>query len=120
VPQDCRSAVCRVHVAFHGCRQNAEQIGRRFVEGAGYNAWADHNREGAGYNAWADHNRIIVLYPQTVPRRGLALGSWKWVYNPSGCWDWWGYSGSAYATRDGLQIAAVRAMLKRLAAPRQR
>lgn len=107
VPQDCRSAVCRVHVAFHGCRQNAEQIGRRFVEGA-------------GYNAWADHNRIIVLYPQTVPRRGLALGSWKWVYNPSGCWDWWGYSGSAYATRDGLQIAAVRAMLKRLAAPRQR
>ena len=107
MPQDCRNAVCRVHVAFHGCRQSAAQIGRRFVEGA----W---------YNAWADNNRIIVLYPQTVPRTGFAFGSWKWVYNPSGCWDWWGYSGSAYATREGLQIAAVRAMLKRLAAPRQR
>ncbi|MBK7953605.1 MAG: poly(3-hydroxybutyrate) depolymerase [Candidatus Accumulibacter sp.] len=106
VPQACRSAPCRVHVAFHGCRQSAEQIGRRFIDGA-------------GYNAWADNNRIIVLYPQTVPRRGVAFGSWKWVNNPFGCWDWWGYSGNAYPTRDGLQIKAVRAMVERLAAPRQ-
>ena len=106
VPRDCRNTSCRIHVAFHGCRQSSAQIGRRFVDGA-------------GYNRWADSNRIIVLYPQTVPRYGLAIGSWKWMSNPLACWDWWGYSGRTYPTRDGVQIRAVRAMLERLAAPRQ-
>jgi hypothetical protein len=55
VPPACESARCRVHVAFHGCRQGAGQIGERFV------------RE-AGYNRWADGNRLILLYPQTVAR----------------------------------------------------
>lgn len=106
VPQTCRSATCRVHIVFHGCRQSATQIGRRFVDGA-------------GYNAWADGNRLVVLYPQTIPRRGPAIGSWKWISNPFACWDWWGYTGSDYANRDGLQIRAVRAMLERLAAARR-
>jgi len=44
VPQTCHGGACRVHVAFHGCRQTAAQIGRRFVDGAGYNRWADSNR----------------------------------------------------------------------------
>lgn len=101
VPQACRSGACRIHVAFHGCRQSFAQIDRRFIEGA-------------GYNAWADSNRLIVLYPQTVPRSGFAGGSWKWVYNPKGCWDWWGYSGIDYHTHDGVQIKAVRAMIDRL------
>ena len=35
--------------------------------------------------------------------------------NPNGCWDWWGYTGVAYPTKAGPQIAAVRAMLGRLA-----
>ena len=105
VPQSCRSGACRVHVAFHGCRQGADQIGQRFVEGA-------------GYNAWADSNRLIVLYPQTVVHNGFAGGSWKWLYNPKGCWDWWGYSGIDYHTRDGVQIKAVRAMIDRLGAAR--
>lgn len=104
VPQACRTGACRVHVAFHGCRQSAAQIGRRFIEGA-------------GYNAWADSNRLIVLYPQTEPRTGIAGGSWKWVYNPKGCWDWWGYSGIDYHNRNGVQIKAVRAMIDRLATP---
>ena len=104
VPQTCRSttAACRLHVVFHGCRQSYAQLERRFIEGA-------------GYNAWADSNRLIVLYPQTTPRSGLASGSWTWVYNPKGCWDWWGYSGLDYATRDGVQIKAVQAMITRLA-----
>ena len=106
VPNDCLHARCRVHVAFHGCRQSARDIGRRFVDGA-------------GYNAWADSNRLIVLYPQTVPRRGPALGSMKWINNPFACWDWWGYSGDDYPTRHGVQIKAVRAMLEKLARPRE-
>lgn len=104
VPQVCREGGCRIHVALHGCRQGEGVIGRRFVERA-------------GYNEWADANRIVVLYPQVAARSGLAWGSWRWVYNPKGCWDWWGYSGPAYATRDGGQVRAIRAMIDRLAAP---
>lgn len=106
VPRACRSSPCRIHVVFHGCRQSAGQIGRRFVEGA-------------GYNRWADTNRIIALYPQTAARHGPALWSWKWITNPFACWDWWGYTGDDYQTRDGKQIKAVRAMLERLSRPRQ-
>lgn len=102
VPPGCRAGGCRVHLALHGCRQSEEQIGLRFVEGA-------------GYNAWADTNRLIVLYPQTTPRYGFAPGSWSWVYNPKGYWDWWGYTRASYATRDGAQPRALRAMLARLA-----
>jgi len=98
IPRSCRSGRCRVHVAFHGCHQNAESVGERFV------------RE-AGYNRWADANRLIVLYPQT------AASSFP-LFNPRACWDWWGYTGALYATRDGAQIRAVWAMIERLAAQR--
>ena len=105
VPQPCGRERCRVHVVFHGCRQSAEQIGDRFV------------RE-AGYNRWAESNRLIVLYPQTVPRYGFSFGARNFVFNPRACWDWWGYTGAQYATKQGAQIRAVRAMVERLASPR--
>lgn len=107
VPTACRAGGCRVHVAFHGCRQNAGEIGRRFVEGA-------------GYNHWAASNRLVVLYPQTTNRSGFAFGSSKWVLNPKGCWDWWGYTGDNYTTRDGVQMRAVRSMIDTLATPLKR
>ena len=93
VPKACESERCRVHVAFHGCRQ----AGERFVRDA-------------GYNRWADTNRLIVLYPQAVARY-----VW-WTFNPRGCWDWWGYTGPAYATKEAPQIRAVVAMVDRLGA----
>lgn len=96
VPADCAHlAPCRVHIAFHGCKQYEGRIGQAFVTGA-------------GYNRWADANRIIVLYPQTSATRAAP-------YNPNGCWDWWGYTGKEYAEKNGPQIAAVKAMLDRLA-----
>lgn len=104
VPNSCRAGGCRIHVAFHGCLQSASEIGRRFVDGA-------------GYNAWAASNRLIVLYPQTVARNGLALGSWKFIMNPKGCWDWWGYTGDNYATRNAVQIKAVQRMVEELQRP---
>lgn len=107
VPQACRGGGCRVHVAFHGCRQQAGEIGRRFVEEA-------------GYNGWASSNRLIVLYPQTTARYGLAFGSGRWLFNPKGCWDWWGYTGRDYPTRDGVQLRAVRAMVDALGRPASR
>ena len=60
---------------------------------------------GAGYNRWAETNRTVVLYPQ-------AHATWS---NPNGCWDWWGYTGTAYATKAGAQMAAVHRMLLALA-----
>lgn len=98
VPAACENERCRVHVVFHGCRQGAAIVGERFV------------RE-AGYNRWADGNRLIVLYPQVVAR-------YFWIYNPRACWDWWGYTGVGYATREGAQIKAVAAMVDRLSAKR--
>ena len=61
----------------------------------------------AGYNEWADANDIVVLYPQA---ESAAL-------NPFGCWDWWGYTGRDYATGSGTQMAAIRAMIDRIARP---
>ena len=104
VPRECERERCRVHVVFHGCRQNAQAVGERFV------------RE-SGYNRWAETNRLIVLYPQTLARWGWSWGG-GFVFNPRGCWDWWGYTGPAYATKGGPQIRAVRAMIERVASPR--
>lgn len=101
IPRACSSGECRIHVVFHGCLQSAAQVGTTFVERA-------------GYNQWADNNRLVLLYPQIRPRSGLAWGSTRWLQNPRGCWDWWGYTGAAYATKEAPQIEAVRAMIDRL------
>ena len=97
VPQACASGACRVHVALHGCRQSARQVGERFV------------RE-AGYNRWAAANRLIVLYPQVEASESPL------AFNPRACWDWWGYTGPAYHTKEAPQIRAVMAMVAKLGA----
>jgi hypothetical protein len=95
VPKGCASkaARCALHVALHGCRQTAAEIGRKFVEGA-------------GYNRWADTNDIIVLYPQ--------IGRAKHAANPQDCWDWWGYTGSAWLDKRAPQMQAIVGMVNHL------
>ena len=96
VPADCAAdKACGLHIVFHGCQQSTEFIGDTFV------------RE-AGFNEWASANRLLVLYPQVAKSRVASL-------NPLGCWDWWGYTGERYATREGLQISVVKSMVDRLA-----
>ncbi len=41
VPSTCERERCRVHVAFHGCRQGRAVVSERFAREAGYNRWAD-------------------------------------------------------------------------------
>jgi len=83
VPPSCtKGRRCGVLVALHGCQQNLDNVGEAFV------------RE-AGFNRWADAYDVVVLYPQT---RALLPA------NPKACWDWFGYSGANYATRDGIQL----------------
>ncbi len=98
VPASCKAGEpCRLHVAFHGCGQGIGDVGRTLAAQAGYNRWA------------AD-NHIVVLYPQAARSRMAP-------FNPKGCWDWWGYSGANYASRDGLQIRAVWRMIQALGGP---
>lgn len=94
LPPDCAAGKrCGLLVAFHGCKQDANAVGKAFVNDAGFNRWAD------AYG-------VVVLYPQT--RASFA------PLNPQACWDWWGYSGADYDTRQGVQLRwlvnAVRAM----------
>jgi poly(3-hydroxybutyrate) depolymerase len=93
VPPACvKGRRCGVLVALHGCLQNIDSVGEAFVKDAGFNRWAD------AYD-------VAVLYPQT--RSGVAA-------NPKACWDWFGYTGADYATRNGVQlrwlVAAVTAL----------
>ena len=102
VPSDlCASGSCRVHVAFHGCRQSADQIGTAFVTGAGYNEWASANRP----------DRALPADGATLR---LGAGSSKWVFNPRACWDWWGVYGSRVCDARWRRSGAVRAMVKAL------
>lgn len=95
VPAACQTTPgCRLHVAFHGCLQNESIVKDAFYAHA-------------GYNQWAATNRIIVLYPQ-------ATVSALVPYNPQGCWDWFAYTDSEYATKRGMQIVAVKKMISRL------
>lgn len=92
VPPRCRDGEkCRLHVALHGCRQNAAAVGDAFASRA-------------GYNRWAEANDIVVLYPQTG---ATAV---------NGCWDWWGYGSADHARRSAPQMAAIVAMVERLSA----
>ena len=86
------SARCRLHVAFHGCKQSVERV---------HDAFYWH----AGYNRWAEANDIVVLYPQAAVHP---------VLNPDGCRDWWGYTGPDYHRRTGRQMRAVKAMVEKL------
>lgn len=101
VPRACTEGGCRLHVAFHGCRQNEALIGDAFVRHA-------------GYNGWAEANDIVVLYPQTAVLTSTRLGVPVPWPNPRGCWDWWGFTGPHYADQRGPQIQAVAAMIERL------
>jgi poly(3-hydroxybutyrate) depolymerase len=110
VPPACaQGQPCRLHVALHGCKQGQSFLTFWSAPGAGlyYGTTFVMN---AGYDDWADTNNLVILYPQAVSIPFL---------NPNGCWDWWGYTGARYADRGGVQIAALRAMVERLAAGRR-
>lgn len=93
-PKTCRQkAGCRLHIVLHGCEQNRDSVGMKFIEGS-------------GFTRWADVNRLVVVFPQVSANP---------VFNPKGCWDWWGYTGKDYLTKEGPQISAIWRMAERLA-----
>jgi poly(3-hydroxybutyrate) depolymerase len=98
VPASCDkngNQLCKLHVAFHGCRQDRGTIQQTYVKNA-------------GYNKWADTNNMIILYPQTASS----------FNNPNACWNWFDFDHDdpGYAKKNGRQMAAVKAMIDRIAA----
>ncbi|MBT3070178.1 poly(3-hydroxybutyrate) depolymerase [Rhodomicrobium sp. Az07] len=91
VPRACRDGGCRVHVVFHGCRQTRALVG-------------DAVTKKSGFADWAATNRLIVLFPQVEPSSA----------NPKACWDWWGYTGLDFLTKEAPQMKAVAAMVAAL------
>ena len=117
VPQACQQggAQCKLHVAFHGCEQgqrfdsNGTVFGKRFVERA-------------GYNEWAEAAQVVVLYPQVAPSN--LMDRMPYRYNPKGCWDFWGYTEELaafqrkFGTRSAPQMKAIKAMIDTLVSAR--
>lgn len=106
VPSACADGeTCRLHIALHGCEQGRAMIG-------------DEYARLTGYNRWAEANHIVVLYPQAEV---VASSFWNpFSGNPKGCWDWWGYGGSDYLSKDAPQLAAIARMAAALGAPLSR
>jgi poly(3-hydroxybutyrate) depolymerase len=93
VPARCQNgAKCGLHLALHGCQMNPDFIQDQFARHAGYNEWAES----------AD---LIILYPQSakIPNK-----------NPYACWDWFGFTGPDYTTKNAPQIQALKAMVDRV------
>jgi len=91
VPPSCPENGCRMHLALHGCLMAADGEKKPFVEDA-------------GYLPWARANGIVVAFPQVASQ----------PLNPLGCWDWWGYTGPDYLTRDGAQPRILAAWVRSL------
>ena len=112
VPPSCRpsGSTCRVHIALHGCKQNAKDFASR-----------------AGYNNWADQYRVVIVYPAVEPSTSLSEAACQMSpvdssidelikLNPNGCWDWWGYLETSdqknrYLTRDSPQMLVIERII---------
>ncbi|HEY8361108.1 MAG TPA: PHB depolymerase family esterase, partial [Ramlibacter sp.] len=99
VPKSCSEGKpCGFVLAMHGCLQQAELIGNRWVAQA-------------GINEWADTNDVVVLYPDTIATSAPG------PTNPKACFDWWGYSNQVdpdYARKSGRQMSVLYAMVRRV------
>jgi len=93
IPKKCvdGNTQCRLHVALHGCLQSPSAVGTAFVEGS-------------QFNDWADTNNIVILYPAAT----------TCAANPAGCWDWFGYTGKDFATKNAPQGQVIMKMIERL------
>jgi len=95
LPTECANnrTLCSLHVSFHGCLQDPQNVQDKFYTST-------------GYNDWAEANNIIILYPQSVAVT---------TKNPNACFDWWGYGSADYAFKTSPQMTTVWNMIKYLA-----
>lgn len=88
VPNRCHAkGSCSLHIAFHGCHQEAGRIGHQFATKT-------------DYIKWAEYYGLIILFPSSVTTKT----------NPNGCWNWFGGAPDVYPnniTKTGIQMSLV-------------
>jgi poly(3-hydroxybutyrate) depolymerase len=104
VPASCASGTqCKLHVVLHGCQQSTDKIGDKFVRNT-------------GFSRWADTNNMVLLFPQTkVDNNTHPTTKSVSLANANACWDWIGWYGNNFAQKSGTQMAAIKAMVDRIA-----
>lgn len=90
---------CRLHISFQGCGMDAASIGEVYV---------DH----VGLLEYAEANDLVLLFPQ-MGGNTTPVGSN--ISTMQHCWDNYGITGANYSFNSGVQMAAVRHMLTRIA-----
>lgn len=108
IPENCKTQTCRLHIALHGCSQGRSW---KLADGS---LMGNRYATLTGYNGWAEANNIVVLYPQAIAVPAPAFLPAR--NNPKGCWDWWGYGGSDYLSKEAPQMAAIARMATALGA----
>jgi poly(3-hydroxybutyrate) depolymerase len=93
IPEPCMSDSCKLHISLHGCSVN------------NYYDEAVHE---LSFNRWAETNRMVVLYPR-MAEHGTT------VQEKIGCWDAYAQTSPKYDTKDGIQMIAIREMIRRVA-----
>lgn len=101
IPKTCEKENCRLMLALHGCKQNAELVGDAFIRQS-------------GFLQWAANNRTIVLFPQTTERLGYLPLTNNTILNPYACWDWWGYTTKDFVAKNAPQLKSLHKMVHRL------
>jgi poly(3-hydroxybutyrate) depolymerase len=127
---------CDVHVALHGCKMsdsfddNFDNSLSAFVKQSYMKAQRQSealtgmslpypplrkDRYGtlkfaldAGYLDYVEKNKLIVLFPQTW------ISPENYPLNPKGCWDWYGWTGSNYATNQGAEASWLMAWIQQI------
>ncbi|HEV2377692.1 MAG TPA: PHB depolymerase family esterase [Streptosporangiaceae bacterium] len=93
-PPACASGnPCKLVVALHGCLSGQYLLGDEFPELA-------------NLDTYADTNNLVILYPQAIASITL--------FNPEGCWDWWGYDGPDFAVKGAPQMVTIMHMVSAL------
>lgn len=120
---------CDLHVALHGCQMNDDydenfqklyeqkiQVARMLVV-TPVEMMARQPRMGAlsfarraGYAEYAEdpENRLMILFPQT------RITTANYPSNPNGCWDWFGWTGSYYATNRGSEARWLQGFINQV------
>lgn len=110
--------LCDLHVAFHGCKMSDdydEKFQKSYEEGIKMGKFLNVQdyqlkkriprmgarifAERAGYAEYAENrkNRLMIYFPQT------RITTENYPANPKGCWDWYGWTNSDYATNKGSE-----------------
>ena len=127
---------CDTHVALHGCEMSdsfdaafdkrySEQVAKTQILGMRTKAQRSIFRRQlpvieekeikfgtlkfamlSGYIELAEKNDLMVLFPQTW------ITPESYPYNPKGCWDWFGATGSDYATNKGVESSWLSQYIK--------